>query len=394
MPLPTTSLSNRVDPEAAKLAGAGPLLYGWARRTKFGKESTERHIDALLDVEKNSELYKALGAEDMESWALSHKSHTPYTIQILGLPYGGPNDGKDNDGQWFSAQTDFMDGVIEHPALMFLHGTTNNFTPETVGTIIKRWYDRSGGWFEAELDPNSSYFDQIVSAHKSNNLRASSGVVPASFDYDKSTGHINTWLVGEVSLVDLREGYVPSNGYAITKAEVVFDDYYGDQVIEGKQTMSNKIAELLDDLRLAISELFASKAEEVEEKCEMCDKEAEEEATKLKAELAEMAMSVPEDKCANCVKAIQWVRTMVKANKISVPEALDLVNKFEKSDAGWETIKEDVESRPNVVEAAISKAKQAGVVVSVAGGNIGNQQDTVDPEFMNRMRTLSGLPNK
>lgn len=242
--IPTTSLRKKVNPDAAK--AAGPLLHGWARRTSKGRGSTPRQVRALANYlpTLSSDLYTALGGPETLDWANkavdaigledSDTTTAEGEILVLGLPYGGPNGGKDSDEQFFSPLTDFLDGIIDSPPVMYTHGTQNGFEPEPIGQVKKRYYDRRGGWFKVQLDPNSPRYTQLLEAHNTNNLRASTGVVPASFSVAPS-GHIDTWLVGELSLVDLRDGYQPVNGYAITKATaspILFTDYYGDPVIE------------------------------------------------------------------------------------------------------------------------------------------------------------------
>jgi hypothetical protein len=184
--------------------------------------------------------FASLGGHDVYNWAqkaldsvpddVPETTSSPGEILVLGLPYGGPNAGKDSQGQFFSPMTDFMDGVIDNPPVMYTHGTQNGFEPEPVGRVKGRWYDRRGGWFKVALDPQSPRYPQLIEANNAGTLRASTGAVPASYSTSPN-GHIDTWLVGELSLVDMRDGYRPINGYAITKAEpVVFDDYYGEPV--------------------------------------------------------------------------------------------------------------------------------------------------------------------
>ena len=242
---PTTSLRKKVNPDGAK--SAGPLLYGWARRASRGMVSTPRHVRALVNYlpVAPSHVFQSLGGLETLEWANkavdevglddSPETTDPGQITVLGLPYGGPNGGKDSDGQYFSPLTDFFDGVNDSPPVYYTHGSQNGFEPEPVGKVKKRWYDRRGGWFKLELDPQSPRYSQLLEAHETGNLRASSGVVPASYSADDSTGHIDTWLVGEMSLVDIREGYKPVNGYAVAKAtyekcDTLFTDYYGDPV--------------------------------------------------------------------------------------------------------------------------------------------------------------------
>lgn len=271
--LPPISLARLISPEAT--TRAGPLIKGWARRTVHRKRSTYRQLKALVNYLPTADevTYHALGGKAALDWAhkaLDENPEEPFNtdvgIQVLGLPYGGPNGGKDNEGQFFSPNTEFFDGALDSPPVMYTHGTQNGFEPEPVGKVTGRWYDRKGGWFNVELDPLSPRYEQLLEAHQTGNLRASTGAVPASYSTDAATGHIDTWLVGELSLVDVRAGYRPVNAYAITKAETerptLFDDYYGEPVVKDNPTMLQRIQELVNQLML----LLANK--EADEDCE------------------------------------------------------------------------------------------------------------------------------
>lgn len=243
----------QINPDAVK--SAGPLIYAFARRYKAKKRCSRRYYRAVHDYMSNNpdpEIYKALGGRLMfnhiqEELAKASDEQThvmgPHDIFVLGLPYGGPEGGKDSDGQFFSPMTDFMDDLIEFPPVMYTHGTQNGFEPEPVGKATKRWYDARGGWFKVTLDPESPRYEQLREANALGVLRASSGVVPASFSVSPN-GHIDTWLAGELSLVDMRDGFKPINGYAITKAEaILFEDYYGAPVEEKMPTIVDVLKE-------------------------------------------------------------------------------------------------------------------------------------------------------
>lgn len=247
-----------------------------------GKSSYHRQLKALVNFLPNADLqtYTALGGKASLDWANSVLDQVPDEmpgpgmIQVLGLPYGGPNGGRDNEGQYFSPSTDFLDGVIDTPPVMYTHGTQNGFSPEPVGTTKSRWYDRRGGWFGVELDPQHPRYTQLVDAHATGNLRASTGVVPASYSANPATGHIDSWLVGELSLVDLRDGYAPINGYAITKAaanETLFTDYYGNAVVAEAPSMWSEIKQVLSDLLIKLANAEAD--EEAQETAEDAAKE-------------------------------------------------------------------------------------------------------------------------
>lgn len=392
MPAIIKELTSIVNYDKAKEAGAGPLLLAWARRTQNGLDSTDRQVEVLDSIDPSAPYYEYLGGDVMSKWAKALVSEAPVFIDVLGLPYGGPNNGRDNDGEYFSPLTDFMDGVIDTPAVFYVHGTTNNKDADTHGKVHARWYDEQGGWFKISLDRNSPRFDQLYSAHKTNNLRASSGVVPASRIVSED-GHVDRWLVGELSLVDLRDGFKPSNGYAITKAtpDVVFETYYGDPVKEGSMGLLERINQAFNTLREDIASMIAGESLEDTElgKCEACDQEAAEEAENLRKTIATMKAeeeNKPKE-CLPCRAAVKWVGTMVKASKMTLDEALEAVNRFEVDATGWETLKDEVEARDTTLRVALSKAYNEGKEITIVSGNVKDSQTTVDPAYMERMRS-------
>lgn len=416
---PTNLLSESVQPE---LIRGNTTLYNWAVRTKSKKPSYQRHIRLLSMVSPQDKLYEALGGDVMKEWVKAYVKPAPiekaggYTFDVLGLPYYGPNDGKDNDKQFFDETTEFFDGVIPNPPLMYVHGASNDFPAVMVGETLDRWYDHRGGWFKAWLDPNSEFYDQLVEAHQLGTLYASSGVVPASYTADNSTGHIKSWLVGELSLVDTRKGYVPSNRYAVAKAmqdtDVLLHDYYGDPVLENK-SMPKRILEILDNLKSAIVETFSGtpcytddklngdilmKADEIEkateeitpvEKCTTCDEEAEREAQKANDELLAMQKAQEEKECIPCRAAVRWVPEMVKANKISIREGFELLDRFRKNADGFEEMKAAIEARDNTVITAMQKAQPGDI--NIAGGTAKDPEKDVDQAHMTRQRANASV---
>lgn len=401
MPIPVATLQQLVNPEKAKEAGAGPLLVAWAKRTLHGLETDDRQLDALYGVDVNAPYYDYLGGDEMATWVKAEVDNRPVIIDVLGLPYGGPNNGKDNDGNYFSPMTDFMDGVIDTPAVFYVHGSMNEKESDTHGTVVGRYYNSDGGWFKVKLDRKSPRFDQLYSAHKTNNLRASTGVVPASHEVAED-GHIDRWLVGELSLVDLRDGYRPSNGYAITKAvvddEALFTDYYGEPVMETGSTLKEKVQAMFNKLREDVAALFMSNdivEDENMGKCEKCDEVAAEQAELLRTEIATLKaeQEAKPKECLPCRNAVNWVRTMVKANKLGLDEALNLVDKYEVDATGWETFKEEVEARDTTIRTAIAKAQASGAKFDVVIGDTGGDpQNKVDNSYLERMRSQVNMP--
>lgn len=388
-------LHHPVNPEQAKINGAGPLLYAWAKRAVKDLPPNEHELAALVALAPDSPFYEDLGGAETKAWVKAILAKAPVFIDVLGLPYGGPNNGKDNDGNWFSPETNFMDGENDAPSVMYGHGGMLNFDRHTHGRSVARWYDQDGGWFKVLLDPESPRFEQLYEAHVLGLLRASTGVIPATADIEPN-GHIKQWQVGELSLIDLRDGIKPSNGYAITKA-LLFEGTYGDPVMEAKPGFWETVKKQLQEVRERIANWQQEDGPMA--KCDACDAEAAQEAEDLRQLLvtmkAEQDAAAKPKECLPCRAAVKWVGTQIKAHKLAPLEALDLINRFEVDATGWETIKDEVEARDTTVRAAIVKGQSNGdrvEIITNAPGNGKGAQQTVDNEYLNRMRSQVNLP--
>lgn len=420
---PTQLLSQHVDPEAVNALGAGPLLYGWARRTKSGLESTQRHVAALKSVFDSSpsiELFNALGGEHAINYISEFDEYheVPYEFDLLSLPYRGPINGKDSDGQYFDETTDFMDGAIDSPPVLYTHAALNGFETDEVGDVVaKRRYDSYGGWDRIRLRKGNPRYNQLKEAHKAKLLGGSTAPVLSVYKANEDTGHIEVWLPGEISLVDMREGYAPRNRFAMAKAEVLFDNYYGDPVYEDDPSfwesltaMFNRARELLS-VKRATSNVECGdilKAEEIEKddevaKCETCPDGLKEQADMLKAELDEMekAEGTADSmvKCQPCADALNWIRTVVKAGKLRVDEAFPLLESVQTLEGvnKLALIKDEIESRNTLNTNAFAKAVKVDAGETPQLFQLTNHAKTkneIDEDYMNRMRNIAnyGMP--
>ena len=371
--------------------------------------------------------YVALGGAQTYEWATKAiqtvgaedllPTTGPDEILILGLPYGGPKAGKDSEGEFFSPMSNFLDGVIEHPAVMYTHGTSNGFEPETVGDVNWRGYNREGGWFRVKLDPTSERYPQLKAAYTEGKLYASTSPVTGAYDINRQTGHIDTWLVGELSLVDTRSGYTPVNKFAVAKAtvdNVVFDDYYGDPVKEDRMSLGEAIIEFINSWRLSnpptVSETETVKitVEEVSkaepesivavqeetdpmpEKCLPC-----EEAARLREEALSEIAEVETSKCQKCPAAVTWVREQFKAGRLSPAKARQLLDEFVESDERFEAVKAEVEKpKAKAQPVDINEVAAPTGDLFLAGGTADKNQDpqaTVDMDFIERAKRQAGM---
>lgn len=151
------------------------------------------------------------------------KAAGDWELDVLANPYGGPNNGRDTDGQYFSPRTHFHEDQIPNPPAVYYHGYDKDASgkavpmglPEWIGRAVKRWTDSRGVWYRIVLNSANQYAKRVWEAAKRGVARASSGVVLASHRVDENTGEILSWLNGEISLFETDSGKRPANSYAV-----------------------------------------------------------------------------------------------------------------------------------------------------------------------------------
>jgi len=141
-----------------------------------------------------------------------------WELNVLGVPYGGPNGGRDSDGEYFSAQTKlYLDKYPTVPAVYY-HGYDENGQPASEPQIIGKTtgYEvkPDGVWFRVVLDQANDYARRVWDAAKNGIARASSGSL-AHMRRVARDGHITHWPVAELSIFDAVGKRQPANQYAV-----------------------------------------------------------------------------------------------------------------------------------------------------------------------------------
>ena len=135
-----------------------------------------------------------------------------WELEVLGVPYGGPYDGKDADGEYFSDRTDLWLERIPKRPIVYYHGL-NDSEPKVIGEELS-WERREDGvWFRVLLDKGSELAEKVWEAAKQGIARASSGAISHLVRSIQETGEILIWPVGELSLME--GGKEPANPYAV-----------------------------------------------------------------------------------------------------------------------------------------------------------------------------------
>ena len=70
--------------------------------------------------------------------AIVKKTADGYSLEVLGAPYGGHRFGKDEQGEFFSENTNFMLEVGDERPVLYFHGADDLGTPTTRPQVIGR----------------------------------------------------------------------------------------------------------------------------------------------------------------------------------------------------------------------------------------------------------------
>jgi len=172
-------------------------------------------------------------------------------IEGLGMPFGGPFNGKDLDGERFTDKTDFaFDWFTERP-LLYQHGLDGGTGTSVVGRV-KSWELRGdlGVWVQAQLDKSHEYFSAVKELITKGKLFFSSGAMRHLVETNSKTGEIRRWPWVELSLTP-----TPSNLLAQVEMAAVKSHF---------EMAGLKMADMTDDLKAVWS---AAMVNDLEDSC-------------------------------------------------------------------------------------------------------------------------------
>lgn len=174
----------------------------------LGCHPTAEEAGAQIGAIEHSEASKAYAVKAVGDWELD----------VLGVPYGGPNAGKDSDGEFFDERTNLHEDKFGMPPVVYYHGFTPDGKPagdpEFIGKTISRDARPDGVWFRVVLDKANQFAARVWEAAKQGAARASSGAIAHLVRTDID-GHIRHWPVAELSLLDADGPRQPANTYAV-----------------------------------------------------------------------------------------------------------------------------------------------------------------------------------
>lgn len=138
-------------------------------------------------------------------------------LDVLGVPFGGPNGGKDSDGEYFTDRTKTYGDIYPTPPAVYYHGFDPSGKPmgepAIIGHVKRVWQDAQGWWYRVVLN-TSDLAKRIWDAAKRGVARASSGSI-AHMVRKTPAGEITHWPVVELSLIDAEGKRQPANQYAV-----------------------------------------------------------------------------------------------------------------------------------------------------------------------------------
>jgi hypothetical protein len=138
--------------------------------------------------------------------------------KVLAIPFGGPFEGKDFDGEYFSPRTDIKPDWFDRRPLVWHHNLDGSMKADPVlGTADDTEKEEDGWWSTIWLDRSHQYWAQVDQMLRAGKLYGSSGSLPNFVRTDRKTGEILVWPYIEQTLTP-----TPANPFArVTAAKAV-----------------------------------------------------------------------------------------------------------------------------------------------------------------------------
>lgn len=154
------------------------------------------------------------------TWTQLEEKENSIPLDILGVPYGGHIEGRDEDGEAFYKDTDIVLNPGDVIPLTYYHGfgPDDPFDmqnpPEIIGLAKYSEETAQGHRFEALVDPETPLGARIKKAlEDAADVKASSGAVQHLIRMGKG-GLIDYWPVAELAIFDTNDWRKPANQFA------------------------------------------------------------------------------------------------------------------------------------------------------------------------------------
>ena len=167
--------------------------------------------------------------------------------RVLGVPYGGPVNGRDLDGEAFTEATAIWLKTGDKVNLTYYHGFDpdemgeRQKIPALIGRAVYVGADERGHWFEPALDIEEPLAQRLMKASITE-LRASSGAV-SHLVRKGAGGLISVWPVGELALFDMNEWRKPANDFAVIEAKA---ELITEAIPEAEESAVDAVEELVE----------------------------------------------------------------------------------------------------------------------------------------------------
>lgn len=130
--------------------------------------------------------------------------------RVLAIPFGGPFDGRDFDGEFFTPRTDIKADWFDRRPLVWHHNLDGTMKADPVlGTADDTEKDDEGWWSTIWLDRSHRYWAQVDQLLRAGKVYGSSGSLPNFVRTDRKTGEILVWPYIEQTLTP-----TPANPFA------------------------------------------------------------------------------------------------------------------------------------------------------------------------------------
>src|SRR5689334_14735829 len=87
--------------------------------------------------------------------AIQSNSDT-WELEVLGVPNGGPQNGRDRHGEYFESDTELWYGKPHDLPVLHYHGLADKDAAELIGTATPTKRDQRGQWFRVVLDKTNA----------------------------------------------------------------------------------------------------------------------------------------------------------------------------------------------------------------------------------------------
>lgn len=140
-----------------------------------------------------------------------------WTLDVRGVPFGGPINGRDLDGDQFNTKSNLhLDRY--NPPVLYFHSYDDSGRPQgepvEIGEILSHEVKADGVWFRVLLDKTQELAKRIWDAAKKGIAFASAGTADHLYRADPD-GTITNFPLVELSLLDAANGKRPKNSYAV-----------------------------------------------------------------------------------------------------------------------------------------------------------------------------------